>query len=692
MPVKLPPPLTIRLLGHAAAALLAALCGLPASAAEPKAQELSVGELLGLELETLFDVHIKTATKLDQKAVDAPAVVSVVGRDDIELWHYRSVAEALHQVPGLYGIDDYFSPNLGVRGINGGLRGYSKELKLMIDGQPVSFRTDGTNYLGPELIPMELVERIEIVRGPASALYGANAFLGVVNVITRRAVPASLSARAHGRYGYGLSGAYAHAYGPWQLQLAASGERVDNAKASLPESSPFRSFFADRRSDEAATRPLSGLGQLRYAAETWQAELVFHYSRLSSEAEFLDFGTLTHENRVALEQSTTAARLEWQLGPTLTLRLNAALAQGEPGADERLSLGAARATYPRRDFAYDAKDAGAELHYALGGQDSLSLGLDWTSDREELLRIYSVDKASGRNTLVSLDQGTETLANRGVYLQYVSYPWDALGLTANLRRDRHSMFGSDTNYRVGAVYHWTPRLVAKLLQGTSYKAPAAGQLFAQPLYPGEIIGNQALSAETAKTTELALSWQIADAFELQLNAFDTELRDKVELLLVGSNFQPNNVGRVEGRGGEMELGWARQGHSLHAALAYQDMETTLRHPFRGELTTPTDLYPRYSAHLRWQYEEPGFGRFGLALAYASPRRASAANIRANFQTPYQLEDYWLVHGVYGKSWGPHHAYVKVDNLLDEDYAEPGFNGIDFPGRGREWTLGYEYHF
>src|SRR4030095_16915571 len=90
-------------------------------------------------------------------------------------------------VPGLYCIDDYVTADCGVRGISGGERGYSKVLKVMIDGQPVSFRADTTSFLGPELVPIDLVERIEVVRGPVSALYGANAFFGAVNVITRRA-------------------------------------------------------------------------------------------------------------------------------------------------------------------------------------------------------------------------------------------------------------------------------------------------------------------------------------------------------------------------------------------------------------------------------------------------------------------------------------------------------------------------
>lgn len=184
------------------------------------------------------------ARGLRQKRPDAPAIVSVVTGEEIREMGYRSVAEALESVPGLYGINDFLAPNLGVRGISGGLRAYSRIVKVLIDGQPVSFRSDTTNFLGPELIPMEAVERIEVVRGPASSLYGANAFLGVVSIVTRRReggtesgglqVRASLpGGHAGGEMLYGLEGSR------WRMLVAASADDADRSGYRLPASSPL---------------------------------------------------------------------------------------------------------------------------------------------------------------------------------------------------------------------------------------------------------------------------------------------------------------------------------------------------------------------------------------------------------------------------------------------------------------------
>jgi len=135
------------------------------------------------------------------------------------------------------------------------------------------------------------------------------------------------------------------------------------------------------------------------------------------------------------------------------------------------------------------------------------LGLDRSRDAEERMRVYSVDVASGRRTLVSGQEARERITNTGAYLQYSFRPWGWLGVTANVRRDRHSVFGADTNHRIALVGSLSPTLHYKLLHGTSYKAPTASQLYAQPLYAGEVLGNRALRPETSASTEASLHWQ-----------------------------------------------------------------------------------------------------------------------------------------------------------------------------------------
>src|SRR5258706_4942846 len=100
----------------------------------------------------------------------------------------------------------------------------------MIDGQPMAFRADTTSLLGPEMIPIDLVERIEVLRGPASALYGANAFFGAVNVITRQSSgDLNLGARLRlsDEGGVGVAAAYIGGGSWWSATVGFAGERSD---------------------------------------------------------------------------------------------------------------------------------------------------------------------------------------------------------------------------------------------------------------------------------------------------------------------------------------------------------------------------------------------------------------------------------------------------------------------------------
>src|SRR5688572_6678029 len=156
----------------------------PAAAPAPGAPKATGKEqrndaLEGVDLLRLLAVEVSTATKTRETLDDAPAIVTAITAEEIRRWGYKSVGEALQHVVGFYLVDDHILPNAGVQGMTGGLGAESGGIKVMIDGRSVAFRTTSGNWLGTELIPLSAIKQIEVVRGPASALYGADAFLGV---------------------------------------------------------------------------------------------------------------------------------------------------------------------------------------------------------------------------------------------------------------------------------------------------------------------------------------------------------------------------------------------------------------------------------------------------------------------------------------------------------------------------------
>ncbi len=140
-------------------------------------------DIFEMSLEDLMKVEIFTASKKSEKISEIPASVVLITRADIERYGYQTIQEVLENVPGLYAINDYgwYDVSFGVRGFN---PGRPKSLAVMINGVSQMYEEGNTFNITSLSIPVETIERIEIVRGPMSVIYGSGAFLGAINILT----------------------------------------------------------------------------------------------------------------------------------------------------------------------------------------------------------------------------------------------------------------------------------------------------------------------------------------------------------------------------------------------------------------------------------------------------------------------------------------------------------------------------
>ena len=150
--------------------------------AEEKTKDLS-----DASLEELSNIQVYSASKHMQSASEAPASVTVVSSDEIQKFGYRNLADILRSVPGFYVTYDRDYTFVGVRGF-GRLGDWNSRILVLIDGHRINNNVLGQAMLGNEfLVDVDMIDRVEIVCGPSSSLYGANAFFAVINVITRTA-------------------------------------------------------------------------------------------------------------------------------------------------------------------------------------------------------------------------------------------------------------------------------------------------------------------------------------------------------------------------------------------------------------------------------------------------------------------------------------------------------------------------
>lgn len=160
-------------------------------------------KLLEMSINDLMDIKVVTASKHEQSIKEAPSSMTVISSDDIEKYGYESLAEVLSSVRGFYVTYDRNYEYAGVRGF-GEPTNYNKRFLILIDGHTMNEDFYGQSWIGNDLgLDLDFVERIEVIRGPGSALYGTGAMLGVINIITKKAE--NIASTGTANYGFKIS-------------------------------------------------------------------------------------------------------------------------------------------------------------------------------------------------------------------------------------------------------------------------------------------------------------------------------------------------------------------------------------------------------------------------------------------------------------------------------------------------------
>lgn len=677
---------------------------------------MSAAELDQLGLEELLELKVSSATKTEQTVSEAPAVITVITRDELEARGLGSVAEALRTVPGFYDVFDLVTHNVGVRGVNGGARASGSVIKVLIDGSAISYRPSTGNFFGPELIPIEAVERIEVIRGPASALYGANAFLGVVNVITRTGASAGgarVTARAGAQRGLGYGGGLlvgASAGSGIDLLVAVDSQLEDRSGLALPASSPrYERLKARGRSARDFSQPSSLFGKLSFGDATAGPgifQVATSLQGVDAAGEFHNGVPLTHRTRVGL--ANQSHRLAWsrELG-RFTLSVSGGIFDSAPSAVDRLSL-----ADPSFELVRSARTSGfaaaAEALWRPSVPLTLSLALD--AQREDhLLQSYStrlLQHVRGLDGMIlrpsgSTIPGDGAGARRRFELVGASAQvlWNAplgIGLTGGVRAELHSVYAAQISPRLAAV--WAPAdrpYTLKLLLGSSFKAPSAEQLHTRPAQPDDLVGNPRLQAQRASTAEVAWTLRLGHRAELAINAFATALSGRVEFVQRGLFLEARNAADEWFAGGEFDGRFSLHPKlQLRAGASVSALLDRARAPavfVLGEVPSQP-LFPWLQAHLVADWHLPWAGlRVLPEISFVAPREASQSNTLEAGRL-YQLPSYVLTALTLSMPERrllrdrPTRFALRVHDVLGTARADPGFNGVDVPPLGRTVLL------
>jgi outer membrane receptor for ferrienterochelin and colicin len=673
----------------------------------------------------LLGVTVTTATKSAQTTRRAPAVITVIRREDIHARGYRSVAEVLRTVPGFYDVYDLATHNIGVRGVSGGARASGNVIKLMIDGQPVPYRPTTGNFYGEELVPIDAIQRIEIIRGPASALYGADAFLGVVNVITRQ----DGGSAAIGHVGW-VQDRFAHG-GGITLQgsvdtisafVAVQAVRTDRTGLFVADTSPELNSSSEPLTERGNTqndtaKPESILGRVsvgdpKEGTGKWSAWT--SVQRLNAKYEFFDYEPLTHQSRARLQNRTL--KLGWDRSPSETTGLHAHFAwvDSKPVPGDQIGLGRDDKVL-LRNVGAKGQEAAIEARGKFAGRVQTIAGVDYsrithlTPSYDEMLLADVLDtdgqKLRDAGTVIPGAGHNEenVLRNIGIFGQGIVDITRWMSVAVGLRLDQPNIYAAALSPRAGLVIAplkapWS----AKALFSTSFKAPSADQLFGKPIGPFDVLGNQELSAQFARNFELAGTYGLEGVGEVEANAFYTQIIDRVEYLQHDLNLQAENAVDEDIVGAEFTTRLApvpwfsfQLGTGV-AAVTYQRVDEEQRTLLSIE-EIPTS-FPVLQVHAVTEFRVPSLDlRMAPEVSVVTARNASQSNRLQNI-SQYHLPGYAMLsasvsmptlhlHPDYGTVLS-----LRATDLLNSAAAEPGFNGIDYPALGRRAWLNITQEF
>lgn len=585
---------------------------------------------------TDLDPIIVTATRTAQTAEETLSSVTVITRTEIERQQAQSVQELLRGIPGV-SIANNGGPgkatSLFLRGTE------SDHVLVLIDGIKVGSATLGTTAF--EDIPVEQIERVEIVRGPRSSLYGSEAIGGVIQIFTRTGGGDlkpffSVGGGSDRTYNSsaGLSGGGERGW----FSVSASGIDTEGFNACDGKPSPGGAGCFTTEPDKDGYRNVSGSLRAGYRFDTG-LEMDVHALRAEGKNEF--------DGRFVNESES----MQQVLGGTLRFSpveiWQATLTVGRSRDEsDNFKDGVFKSRFnTERDTVTFQND------FAIAIEHLLTVGADHLDDRVDGTTAYAV---SSRD-------------NTGLFTQYQG-TLGAHDVQLSLRQDDNEQFGSQNTGGAAWGYALSESLRLTASYGTAFKAPTFNELY----FPG--FGKPNLRPETSRSVELGLRGESTWG-HWSLNAYETRIDD---LIAFDSRiFAPANIDQARIRGLEAVLGTRLGNWDLNANL------TLLAPENRSASATDGNVLPRRARQFLRLDADRDFGRYrlGTTLLAADKRYDDLANTRrlSGYATLDVRAEVALT-----KDW---RVQARVENLLDKDYETAAF--FNQPGRSLYLTLRYQ---
>lgn len=568
---------------------------------------------------------VVTATRTARTVDETLASVTVIDQDEIENSQAHSVPELLLGIPGL---------SIANNGGQGKLTSFflrgteSNHILVLIDGVKVGSATSGTAPI--QDIPISQVERIEVVRGPRSSLYGSEAIGGVIQIFTKKGggkVQPVFSLGAGNyqttRASVGVSGGGKHSW----FNVSASGHDTEGFNSCNGEPLVGGCFTTEPDKDGYQNRSMSVRGGHRFSSGV---ELDIHGLQTVGKNEY-DGG---FQNNSDIDRKVYGTSIDYSPVSIWNTRLDFGRSIDYSKNFQGTSFSG--------DFETARNRNSFQNDLTLFDTDVLTLGVDYQKDHVKSSTDYDVTERD----------------NTGVFAQYQGN-FSLVNYNMSARKDDNEQFGEYTTGSAALRFNFIKSLWVSASHGTAFAAPTFNDLY----FP--LFGNPDLEPEESKTTELALGGQI-EKFHWSLHGYKTVVENLIAFDF--STFTIENINSAEITGAELDLGLKLSNWIFKTSYTQLDPVNKSEGANNGnKLARRADQ----SASLDVQYLSTHFNH-GLSVTYSGKAYNDVANTieldpytLVGVRTEYAPDDEWKIQ-------------FKIDNLLKEKYETAEY--YNQPGR------------
>lgn len=617
-----------------------------------------------------MDDVVVTATRTPLKISETGANVSVVTRAEIEKKHYSDITAALKDVNGILVMQQGFPGGEQYVRINGDDR-----VLVMIDGRRLNLSKlpgsmgKGATFDLNNFPSLDNVERIEIVKGPGSSLYGSEAVGGVINVITRKGKENKTSLES--------------AYGSWGTKkykfTTEGGENDWNWFVAAGKTEQDHFSYKDVRSGNTVDMNNSAMDQKDFSFRV-DRQLGEHNS-LTLNVEHVD----QHKGQPYLPNGWAVSSYTKQNTKSYldTLTNNWAMTYNFNEKKDNPGYVRVYQNYYKYDMHSYNDGAASWSNYLYSNKET---GMQWQSTWKLSEKNTLVGGADWRNVSISYP-GTydnKSMRNTAFFVEDRMTFDKKWTFSPGLRYDYHSMFGSKVTPRATVNCQVDDKTNAYVSWGEFFNAPDADRLFWPTDYSMFYKGNPNLRPETGHTTTIGLNRKLNNTTELHVSAYESRLHDAISTAFDGTLYTPINVGEQKKRGFELEVSkkfspqWsANAGYTF---THVENKDTAGAAYGNEERTVEPNAYKLGVSYNQgaWNVELMNRMATGRSTKYFTSSNYFVMDLAVNYKINKNRS-----------------AYLKVNNLTNRSYELYGYanpNQGAFPMASRYIEIGTKYTF